>query len=305
MTHMAMSNGSMQCTACGSRGLTPHLRVAGEMGDQGLIPTTDSFGTALSDIVVCAVCGHMQLERFPSEEELAEAYEEAESEDYVGEEVGQRETARVALDRIERYVPKGRLVDLGCWVGFLMAEARERGWQPVGVEPSTFASAYAREQLGLEVVQGGLFEAELPGHSFQAAVLGDVVEHLVEPRRALARIADLLAPGGVVYMALPDAGSRVARTMGARWWSVIPTHVQYFTRNSMETLLRRNGWEPLWIGTAPKAFTVGYYLSRIGGYSQAVGDALVRGAGAIGAAQRLWTPDFRDRMGVIARAPSR
>jgi hypothetical protein len=105
-------------------------------------------------------------------------------------------------------------------------------------------------------------------------------------------------------MALPDAGSRVARTMGARWWSVIPTHVQYFTRNSMETLLRRSGWEPLWVGTAPKAFTVGYYLSRIGGYSQAVGDALVRGAGAIGAAERLWTPDFRDRMGVIARAPA-
>jgi SAM-dependent methyltransferase len=275
------------------------------MGDQGLIPTTDSFGTALSDIVACAVCGHMQLEHFPSEEQLAEAYEEAESGDYVGEEAGQRETARVALDRIERYVPKGRLVDLGCWVGFLMAEARERGWQPVGVEPSTFASGYAREQLGLEVVQGGLFEAGLPEHSFQAAVLGDVIEHLVEPRRALARIADLLAPGGVVYMALPDAGSRVARRMGARWWSVIPTHVQYFTRNSMETLLRRNGWEPLWIGTAPKAFTVGYYLSRIGGYSQAVGDALVRGAGAIGAAQRLWTPDFRDRMGVIARAPDR
>jgi SAM-dependent methyltransferase len=300
---MAMSNGSMHCAVCGSRGLTQHLQVAGEMGDQGLIPTTDSFGTALSDIVVCPTCGHMQLERFPSEEQLAEAYKEAESEDYVGEEAGQRETARVALDRIERYVPKGRLVDLGCWVGFLLAEARERGWQPVGVEPSTFASRYAREQLGLDVVQRGLFEAELPEHSFQAAVLGDVIEHLVEPSRALARIADLLAPGGVVYMALPDAGSRVARTMGARWWSVIPTHVQYFTRNSMETLLRHSGWEPLWIGTAPKAFTVGYYLSRIGGYSQAVGDALVRGAGAIGAAERLWTPDFRDRMGVIARVP--
>jgi SAM-dependent methyltransferase len=304
MTRMAMSNGSMHCTACGARGLTKHLQVAGEMGDNGLIPTTDSFGTALSDIVVCSACGHMQLERFPSEGQLAEAYEEAESEDYVGEEAGQRETARIALDRIERYVPKGRLVDLGCWVGFLMAEARERGWQPVGVEPSTFASGYAREQLGLEVIQAGLFEAELPEHSFQAAVLGDVIEHLVDPGRALARIADLLRPGGVVYMALPDAGSRVARAMGARWWSVIPTHVQYFTRNSMETLLRRCGWEPLWVGTAPKAFTVGYYLSRIGGYSQPVGDALVRGAGVVGAAERLWTPDFRDRMGVIARAPA-
>jgi SAM-dependent methyltransferase len=280
------------------------MNVAGSMGEAGLIPTTDEFGTALSDIVTCAACGHMQLEHFPSDEQLAEAYEDAESDDYIGEEAGQRETARITLERIERYVQPGRLVDLGSWVGFLMAEARERGWQPVGVEPSTFASKYARERLGLEVHQTGLFEADLPEHSFQAAVLGDVIEHLVEPERALERIAQLLAPGGVLYMALPDAGSRVARLMGPRWWSVIPTHVQYFTRASMVALLERSGWSPLWIGTAPKAFTVGYYLSRINGYSPTLGNALVRAAEATGVAGRMWAPDFRDRMGVIARAPA-
>jgi SAM-dependent methyltransferase len=185
-----------------------------------------------------------------------------------------------------------------------MAEARERGWEPTGVEPSTFASTFARERLGLDVHQGGLFDVELPEHDFQAAVLGDVIEHLVEPERALARIAELLAPDGVLYMALPDAGSRLARAMGARWWSVIPTHVQYFTRDSMLTLLRRCGWTPLWIGTAPKAFTVGYYLGRVSGYSATVGRTLVRAGEATGIAERLWAPDFRDRMGVIARAPA-
>ena len=77
------------------------------MDAQGLIPTTDQFGTALADIVACVACGHMQLERMPAEEVLAEAYEEAESDDYVGEEAGQRATARIALERIERYVPRG------------------------------------------------------------------------------------------------------------------------------------------------------------------------------------------------------
>ena len=37
-------------------------------------------------------------------------------------------------------------------------------------------------------------------------------------------------------MMLPDAGSALARRMGARWWSVIPTHVQYFTRASLAQL---------------------------------------------------------------------
>jgi SAM-dependent methyltransferase len=289
------------CVACGGGDLRPHMRVGGDMGDQGLIPTTDRFGTALADLVVCPACGHMQLERFPSEEQLAEAYEEAESEDYVGEEAGQRATAAIALERIERYTRRGRLLDLGSWVGFLLAEARDRGWDPIGVEPSTFASRYAREQLGVEVVQADLFSAELPEHAFQAVVLGDVIEHLIEPDRALARIAELLAPGGVLYMALPDAGSRVARLMGPRWWSVIPTHVQYFTRDSMERLLRRSGWEPLWVGTAPKVFTVEYYLGRIGGYSRPVGDALQGAARRAGVAEKPWAPDFRDRMGVIAR----
>ena len=111
--------------------------------------------------------------------------------------------------------------------------------------------------------------APLPEASFDAVVLGDVIEHLPEPRQGLQRIATLLAPGGALVMMLPDAGSRLARMMGKRWWSVLPTHVQYFTRQSMTALLEREGWKVVEMRTAPKTFTVGYYLSRLGGYSKA------------------------------------
>lgn len=294
-----------RCTACGAAGLEPHLQVAGDMGEDGLIPTTDQFGTALADIVRCRACGHMQLDPMPADAVLDSAYADAASEDYVDEEAGQRETARRILDRIERVQPPGRLLDLGCWVGFLLAEARDRGWDGVGIEPSTFASAYAREQLGLDVRTEDLFTAELAEGAFDAVVLGDVIEHLVDPGAALTRIGALLAPGGVLTMMLPDAGSRLARGMRARWWSVIPTHVQYFTRASMTALLVRHGWEVLDVDTAPKAFTVRYYLERIGGYSKPIADGLVRGATAIGVADRMWAPDFGDRMIVLARPISR
>ena len=294
----------MSCSACGSASLSPHLAVRGSAGTQGLIPTTDAFGTALGDIVRCDTCGHMQLDVFPSESTLMSLYENAESEDYVEEEAGQRLTARRALGRIERWVPaQGRMLDLGCWVGFLLAEARDAGWETVGVEPSEFASEYARERLGLDVRREDLFTADLPEGAFDAVVLGDVIEHLVDPAGALDRIASLLAPGGVVYLALPDAGSALARRLGARWWSVIPTHVQYFTRASLFTLLRRRGFTPLWAGTDPKTFTVRYYLDRLGGYSPPVAGALVRAAEAAGVADRPWAPDFRDRMAVVARRP--
>ncbi|MEY2514205.1 MAG: hypothetical protein QOJ89_1563 [bacterium] len=291
----------------------PHLKVAGDAGPDGLIPTTDKFGTALSDLVRCTSCGHRQTEPMPADAVLESAYADAASDDYVEEEAGQRETARRALGSIERHLlPEAsngaprprRLLDLGCWVGFLLAEAGERGWEAVGVEPSQFASEYARERLGLDVRTGDLLTSPLPLAHYDAVVMGDVIEHLPRPGEALDRMAALLRPGGVAWMALPDAGSLVARGLGKRWWSVIPTHVQFFTHDSIRTLLERHGWEVLEIATAPKAFSVRYYHERVGGYSVFAARLLVRGARLVGAADRMGAPDFRDRMAVIARAPS-
>jgi len=238
----------------------------------------------------------------PDEDVLEHAYAEAASADYVEEEAGQRATARLALEEVERHLPgRGQLLDLGCWVGFLLAEARERGWQTLGVEPSEFASTYARERLGLEVLRADLFSVPLPERAFDAVTMGDVIEHLTEPARALQRIREVMVPDGVLWLALPDAGSRVARVLGRRWWSVIPTHVQYFTRRSITTLLGREGFQVLQISTAPKAFTVAYYLGRIEGYSRPLGRGLVGAARAANLAERMWAPDFRDRMAVTAR----
>jgi len=290
------------CAACGVQALRAHMSVAGEMGPEGLIPSTCRFGTALADIARCARCGHMQLDPMPEESVLSQSYAQAASQDYVNEEEGQRETARRSLERIEAYAsPPGALLDLGCWMGFLLSEAHDRGWRTVGVEPSKFGSAYARDQLGLDVRTADLFSAPLPTRAFDAVALGDVIEHLTAPGDALLRIESLLSPGGLLWLSLPDAGSRLARAMRRRWWSVLPTHVQYFTHQSISVLLRRHGFEVLEIDTAPKVFTVRYYLERLGGYSPWVGRALVKAAGAARMDDRMWAPDFRDRMAVIAR----
>ena len=276
------------------------MRVAARVDGSDFAPNTKDYGRALSDIGRCEACGHMQLIQMPSDVILGEVYGEAADVEYVDEEEGQRATAREILGRLEEHVPPGRLLDLGCWVGFLMSEATKRGWTATGVEPSAWASSYARDQLGLTVLNDDLMTAPLEQASFDAVVLGDVIEHLPEPSAGLQRIATLLAPGGALVMMLPDAGSRLARMMGKRWWSVLPTHVQYFTRQSMTALLEREGWKVVEIRTAPKIFTVGYYLSRLGGYSKAVEKVLLGSAKAVRLADRPWGPDFRDRMLVIA-----
>ena len=294
----------MTCAACGQGPLTLVLKVRADLDERGLIPTTDAYGSALDDIVQCAACGHRQLARWPSDVELLELYVGARADHYVEEAEGQRHTAAASLEQIERHVrapEQPRILDLGCWVGFLLAEARDRGWQATGVEPSEYAAAYAREHHGLEILEQDLLSADLPEEAFDAVVLGDVIEHLTDPLAALERIRGLLAPGGVLYLTLPDSGSRLARAMGARWWSVIPTHVQYFSRSSLALLLGRAGFDVLEITTAPKTFSVRYYLWRLSGYSQPLAKGLTRGFELARIADRLWTPDFRDRMAVVAR----
>jgi hypothetical protein len=69
----------------------------------------------------------------------------------------------------------------------------------------------------------------------------------------------------------------------------------------MWRLLEREGFRVEWMGTAPKAFTVRYYLERLDGYSPPLAAAAVAAARRLGTADRLVWPDFRDRMAVVAR----
>jgi SAM-dependent methyltransferase len=291
---------SSPCAVCGGGSLAPHVSIS-RASDGSLAATTTAYGAAPGDIVRCTSCGHMQVNDLPVAEALEREYAGVWDEAYVEQEQGQRATARRALDRIERHVEVGALCDLGCWVGFLLSEADARGWRGVGVEPSRAAAGYARERLGLNVRSGTLLGTEMDVRSFDAVVMGDVIEHLPDPGAGLLRAGELLRPGGVLYLALPDAGSAVARALGARWWSVLPTHLHYFTGRSLARLLDRTGFAVEWSGTAPKVFSVGYYLGRLEGYSPAVAGGAVAAARAVGVADRLIWPDFRDRMAVVAR----
>ena len=292
---------SEACVVCDATGLEPHLAVTRARGSS-LAADTKAYGSAPADIVRCRRCGHMQVADFPPAQTLDQGYGEVAEAVYLDEEEGQRATAARALDLIERHVARpGAICDLGCWLGFLLAEAERRGWSARGVEPSDFAARFARERLGLDVQTGTLETADLPGGAFDCVVVGDVIEHLPDPGSALDRIFALLRPGAILYLALPDAGSAVARRLGARWWSVLPTHVQYFTRTSLARLLANHGFTIEWMATAPKAFTVRYYLERLGGYSEPVAAGAVAVAERARIAERLVWPDFRDRMAVIAR----
>ena len=134
---------------------------------------------------------------------------------------------------------------------------------------------------------GTLDAAELPEGAFDAVVLGDVIEHLPDPAAALERIRSLLAPGGVLHLAAARRGQPGGAGAGARdGGRCCPPTSSTSRARSLARLLPRHGFAVEWMGTAPKAFTVRYYLERLEGYSAAGG----RGGRGRGASGRVGGP---------------
>jgi SAM-dependent methyltransferase len=295
---------SARCVICGAPDPQPRWSVAADKTEGGVDarsfrPSSQRFGETSGRVVVCRACGHGALADPPDAAAVASAYADAEDPVSVRERAGQVATADRGLARLERVVAPGRLLDIGCWTGSFVEAAQARGWEASGIEPSAWAVGEARAQ-GLEVSRGGIEDIDAPDGSLRAVVLCDVLEHLEDPAGAVERVASLLEPGGALYLTVPDAGSRLARAMGRRWWSVLPMHLQYFTRASMLLLLAGHGFEPARVGTHTKVFTARYYAERVAGYSPFVGRTAVAALARVGQAERPVAPDFRDRMEVIA-----
>jgi len=297
---------STACPICGGRG-RPRFRLPAAGTELGVDadafrPSSERFGAVSGTVQRCERCRHGWVADPPEPEDVSGAYADAADPVSLREEAGQMETARRALLAVEEVVTPGRMVDVGCWTGSFLAAARQRGWDPVGLEPSKWAADRAAER-GLDVRVAELGDDGLEAGSCRLVVLCDVLEHLIDPRAALDRSATLLEPGGALFLTVPDAGSVLARLLGRRWWSVLPMHLQYFTRRSLGQLLTDSGFTVRSVRTHAKVFTARYYAERLGGYSDPAGRAAVRVAEAVRLADRLVAPDLRDRLAVIATRP--
>ncbi|HUS61401.1 MAG TPA: methyltransferase domain-containing protein, partial [Acidimicrobiales bacterium] len=291
------------CPVCGEPDRRSVFRATGAGSEGGVDasafrPGSDEYGQLSSPVVECTVCGHRSVERVPDRGALTNAYAGAIDEVTLREEPGQVVTATRALERIEAEVRPGRLLDVGCWTGSFLVAAQERGWEVVGVEPSAWAAGRARER-GVKVHEGELVDAPFEPGSFEAIVTCDVLEHLADPAAAVARMASLLVPGGALYLTVPDAGSRLARVMGRRWWAVLPMHLQHFSRSSMRLLLARHGFEVRHVATHPKLFSLRYYAERAASFLPG-GRAVAWAIDRSGRGDHLVSPDFRDRMEMVA-----
>jgi len=171
------------------------------------------------------------------------------------------------LDWIEQRAKGRRLLDVGCGPGTFLSVARERGWNGRGVDINAESVERCRE-LGLDAVAGPFPHPALDGQRFDALVFNDVIEHLPEPRVAVAAAHDLLEPGGVLFLSTPDVGALVARVSGKRWLHLKPIeHLTSFDRATIARLLEGAGFEIALKRSIGRNRSLGLILDRLGTYS--------------------------------------
>ena len=223
--------------------------------------------------------------------------------DYLADRSEIEEKFAAVLSHVERYAAPGSLLDVGAGPGFLVHVARSRGWDARGLDVNPWSARYAREQLGVEVKEGTLEGAGLPGAHFDAVTMLDLLEHVADPDEKVAEAARVTRPGGALAVLTPDAGSLSTRLIGKRWPEAqrAPEHVILFSVTGLTALLSRAGWEPLGWHTVGKASSVETLLADLKPVAPAAGDALQRALAGRRLAERRFELDPRGKFCLYAR----
>ena len=273
MNDPSETNKPRACNLCGSAASVPLYQQAG--------------------IIKCADCGLARVDHVPPGEELQKLYSEgyfrsSDSgalgyDDYAADRTKIAKTFDKRMAEIERWTgKKGYLLDVGCAMGFSLEVAKERGWEPRGVEISGFACEYARREMGVEVFHGRLDEAEFETGQFDVITMWDYIEHSPDPAGEFRRASGLLKKGGLLVLTTPDIASLPARIWGPRWMGIKQDeHLFYFSPASIGKLLSKFGLKTVNLKHVGKYIDVDFFIQRTGAYSKTVERVLGKVAGAL------------------------
>lgn len=242
-----------QCILCGNKSPVPFIEKKGRL------------------IVRCGDCGLKYLDLDPGEQELEALYSEdyfvnrdcdGGYGDYFAGEKHLKINFRRRIRILERFVSGGTLLDIGCGPGFFL-ESLSSNWNASGIDISAFAcDAAARRH---NPVSRGLFApARFEPESFDAVTLWNMLEHFNDPLESLKGISSIMKPGGVCGIYTCNAESLFARLCGKYWHLfIIPEHLYYFSRRTLDRLLHEAGFEILYAHSEFLRFSLDYLVERV------------------------------------------
>ena len=227
----------MKCALCGSERFEPLYRAPDRLG----------LSDEIFEVRRCAECSLAATWPPATERELARYYPD----EYWGEsaEPSSEWLARTQLEKtstVERHRPGGgRILDVGCGAGFFLRALDAARWDRWGVEISSRSAAAAARHVGEgRVTVGRLADAPHDASSFDVVAFWASLEHVSAPRGDLERAKEILVPGGLVVVQVPNIESYQARRLGGDWFALdLPRHRTHFGPKTLARLLAETGFD--------------------------------------------------------------
>jgi 2-polyprenyl-3-methyl-5-hydroxy-6-metoxy-1,4-benzoquinol methylase len=205
------------------------------------------------ELFCCSLCDIAFVSPIPSQQELLSLYDldyfkgdvsKFGYVDYANEERFQRKNFQERIQIFQRYFRQGRILDVGCATGSFLTSLNHE-WKKYGVEISKELIEQYPVNPDISLWRGDFLdypEEEI----FHVITLWDLLDHVPKPDAVIEKVQRLLVPEGILILNVGDRSSVFARVMGRRWYLYIPpTHLFYFTRDSLVRFLERHGFKVL------------------------------------------------------------
>jgi SAM-dependent methyltransferase len=151
--------------------------------------------------------------------------------------------ARQALLRLGRHATgrQQRLLDFGSGGGFFLAAAKAQGWEAYGLEPLPATAVYARARFSLNITTDTLHADTFRAQFFDAVTAFQVFEHLPYPDRDIWNLGQMLRPGGLLLIEVPDIDTWTLKLMHGRHRHFVPDHINFFAPKTLAKLCTSAG----------------------------------------------------------------
>jgi 2-polyprenyl-3-methyl-5-hydroxy-6-metoxy-1,4-benzoquinol methylase len=195
-------------------------------------------------VVKCDDCEFMWSSKVIAEQEQKTYYEQK----FGGQRPmrGQFVNARVnswAIQKLANLSEIKTVLDVGAGYGFFLDALRRRfGFEVTGIEPSRQEADFAKNSLGLNVVNLPLAESGLEAGSYDLVTSFEVIEHVSRPVDFIREMAALVKPEGHLLIMTDNFDSRMARVLGAAFPKWIPhSHISHFSPATLKIAAHNTG----------------------------------------------------------------